>query len=64
MTQRILDLRIYFSDSPTPVDVPNVCHIGTEGGLLRIITDDGESQWWPLVHVFRIQQLACREALK
>jgi hypothetical protein len=55
---RRLKLRIYFTDSPSPIEVENVCHIGTEGGLLRIITES-ETQWWPLCHVFNIRKLAC-----
>jgi hypothetical protein len=51
-------LRIYFTDSPHPVEVEGVMHMQTEGGLLRIITEDGLSQWWPLVQVFNIRQVA------
>ena len=59
------DITIYFSDSPSPIEVKNVCHIGTEGGLLRIITDGGydnggETQWWPLCKVFNIRLNARR----
>ena len=55
-----MSIRIYFTDSPSPIDVENVCHIGTEGGLLRVITDGGydaggETQWWPLMHIFNIR---------
>ena len=53
--KRRMSLRIYFTDSPTPVDVDNVMHMCTEGELLRIITE-GETQWWPLRHVFNIRQ--------
>jgi len=58
--KRRCDLMIYFSDSPSPVEVEGVCHIGTEGGLLRIVTDGGhdsggQTQWWPLMHVFNIR---------
>ena len=60
---RRMNIRIYFSDSPSPIDVRNVCHMGTEGGLLRIITDGGldaggETQWWPLSAVFNIRLLS------
>ena len=66
VNKRRMDIRIYFSDSPSPIDVLNVCHIGTEGGLLRVITDGGhdeggETQWWPLSAVFNIRLLARRE---
>ena len=57
---RRMDLTIYFTDSPSPLEVKNVCHMGTEGGLLRVITDGGhdvggQTQWWPLCHVFNIR---------
>ena len=53
---RRMDITIYFDDSPSPVQVKNVCHIGTEGGLLRIIYDDDQCQWWPMIKVFNIRQ--------
>ena len=67
LNTRRMDLRIYFMDSPSPIDVLNVCHLGTEGGLLRIITNGGPSQgggtqWWPLCNIFNIRVLAQREA--
>jgi len=52
-----MDVRIYFDDSPSPIEIYNVCHLGTEGGLLRIITDGGEQQWWPLCKVFNIRKI-------
>lgn len=58
---RKVDIRIYFADNPSPLDISNVCHIGTEGGLLRVAYNDGntpetiETQWWPLAHVFNIR---------
>lgn len=59
--RRRVDLKIYFKDSPTPLWVENVCHIGTEGGLLRIMTTSPEGevecQWWPLCNVFNIRQI-------
>lgn len=53
---RRMNLVIYFTDSPSTLEVENVCHMNTEGGLLRIITADGECQWWPLLSVFNIRQ--------
>lgn len=63
---RRMNIRIYFKDSPSPIDVTNVCHMGTEGGLLRIVTDGGhdhggETQWWPLIHVFSVRLLSRSE---
>lgn len=58
---RRMTLKIYFSDSPSPIEVENVCHLGTEGGLLRVITASGECQWWPLCNVFNIRQIDRKE---
>lgn len=62
---RRMSLRLYFGDSPSPIEVEDVCHLGTEGGLLRIITtspDGGtETQWWPLQHIFNIRLLSLKE---
>lgn len=62
---RRYDLLVRFADSPVPIKVFNVCHIGTEGGLLRINTDGGHADggktfFWPLIHVFQIEVLARR----
>jgi len=54
---RRYDLTVYFSDSPCPLEIHNACHLGTEGGLLRIVTEDGETQWWPLCNVFNIRKM-------
>ena len=61
--RRRMHLLIYFKDSPSPIEVENVCHLSTEGGLLRVITsggadEGGETQWWPLCHVFNIRMLS------
>lgn len=61
-SNRRMKLRVYFKDSPSPVDVSDVCHLGTEGELLRIVTGGGadkggETQWWPLCHVFNIRMM-------
>ena len=53
---RRLRLKIYFQDSPSPLEVENVMHMNTEGGLLRIITENEGSQWWPLCNVFNIRE--------
>lgn len=55
---RRMKLVVYFTDSPSPIEIDNVCHLGTEGGLLRVITAGGEVQWWPLQHIFNIRQTA------
>ena len=60
MKRRIYTVRIYFKDSPNPLELENVWHICTEGGLLRMIVA-GISQWWPLINVFRIQELDKKE---
>ena len=57
----VYDLQIYLRDTPVSYVAKNVCHIGTEGGLFRIINIDGDTQWWPLAHVFNIRQLARRD---
>ena len=64
--RRRMHLKIYFKDSPSPIEIENVCHLGTEGGLLRVITNGGreaggETQWWPLCHVFNIRMLSAKE---
>jgi hypothetical protein len=58
---RLFDIRIYFRDSPSTLDITGVCHMGTEGGLYRVITDDGDCQWWPLDAIFNIRRLAVYE---
>ena len=52
---RRINITIYFRDSSMPIEVYNVCHMGTEGGLLRVIYDEGEQQWWPLCNIFNIR---------
>lgn len=47
MKKRIYTLRLYFRDSPTTLDIEDVEHIQTEGGLLRLIIN-GSSRWYPL----------------
>jgi hypothetical protein len=58
INNRRMHIMIYFKDSPSPLEITDVCHIGTEGGLLRIIWSNGEGeQWWPLCHVFNIRRI-------
>ena len=57
-SSRRYDLRIYFTDSPHPVDVEEVIHLQTEGALLRVTTADGKTQWWPLCQVFNIGEVS------
>lgn len=60
---RRLHLRVYFSDSPIPLEITEARHMQTEGELLRIIGADGTSQWWPLRQVFNIREIPERQDL-
>lgn len=54
--RHIQKLQIYFTDNRDSRIVKNVRWYGTSGGLLHIITNDGE-QAWPLSSVFNIRIL-------
>jgi hypothetical protein len=56
LKRRVYKVVIYFQDSPTPLELSNVWHIQTEGGLLRMIIN-GNSQWWPLCNIANIREL-------
>lgn len=52
-TNRVYRIRMYLKDAPVPV-FHNVRQIFTEGGLLRLMNENMESIWYPLVSVDKI----------